>query len=223
MWAVGGRARGAVWVRRDVARDGGLPPICARGGQRCITRFRRPVGQLPAALEWATWTGMRPLLADADLGEVALPLLPRHQRRHRALVRLRDASAAVVLLALLSLGLVGGVVDEVVRVVGTGALAVHLLVGAVGWLTGVGVRVDTTGGWVRLSGVHADFAAAVEASGDRQPEDVRVADPALRPLGWPQPSWRRAPGAVGARHPNRMAATRQANTAATTPSPTTGS
>jgi hypothetical protein len=154
----------AVWVRRDEAQRGALPPRCARGGVRCITRYRRPVSDLPAALEWLTWTDLWPRRPRLPAALVALPILPAQQRRFATLVRTRDASAAVLLLAGAVVLLGGG---APARLVALAALVVHLAVAVVGWATQVEVRADATGDWVRLGRVHRDLAEAVEAGHER--------------------------------------------------------
>jgi hypothetical protein len=176
----------AVWVRRDEAARGSLPARCARRGDRCITRYPRAVGDLPGGLEWLTWTGLWPrsrrstapdaAAAAPTPAEVVLPLLPRAHRRALALRRVRDGSAALLVLLLVALVPLGG---GLLGRAALGVLALHLVVAAVGWASTVEVRGDVTGEWVRLARVHPGFAAAVEAGTTRPRATPEL--PGLRP------------------------------------------
>ncbi|MGI9018009.1 MAG: hypothetical protein ACR2HR_13050 [Euzebya sp.] len=152
-----------VWVRRDEAQRGGLPARCARSGQRCITRYRHGVSDLPAAIEWSLWSGLWPRNRQADPPVVILPLLPSRQRWEQLLRRSRDITAAAVPLSLLLLAVTGdGIPRRLAWLLCVGAVMLHLIGAAVGLLTTVEVRSDRVGEWVRLGGVHPEFAAAAE-------------------------------------------------------------
>ena len=145
----------AVWVRIEEAARGGLPARCARTGVRCMTRYRRRTSDLPAPLEWATWTDLWPRPTRAV--ELPLPLLPRPHLRDLVLRRTRDVTAGLVpvALVLLAFGLPVG------RLL-VASLLLHAAATVGGLLLTVAVRLDATGEWVRLGNVHPAFAEAVE-------------------------------------------------------------
>lgn len=168
----------AVWVRTADAVSGNMPPLCARGGVRCITRYRTVVADIPGWLEWLTWSSVWPWLRLRRGGEhtarparlaVVLPLLPLRRARGQALRTLRDASAlgslALVAAALPLSGTPAGIALRASGVL----LAVHLLVALLGLGFTIGTRLDATGHWLRLSRVHPAFAAAAEHSSPRPP------------------------------------------------------
>jgi hypothetical protein len=182
----------AVWVRRDEATRGSLPSRCARTGHRCMTRYRHPVGDLPATTEWATWTGMWPRGGRDPAAKVVLPLLPGRHRAAVLLRRLRDVSIAIVPVGLLLMALTGPTLaGRLANALTVGAVLVHLAVAVVGWATTVEIRADRSGEWVRLSGVHPEFIAATEAVTTRPdtppllPETVPKAQPAHGTAGEP--------------------------------------
>ena len=167
----------AVWVRRDEAERGGLPARCARSGERCITRYPRRISDLPAPVEWATWTGLWPRDHGQPSDHIVLPVLPRQQRFHQLLRRTRDVSAALLGISLVALLVLDGLPGAAARVVGLAALAAHLLAALLGMALTIEVREDASGRWVRLSGVHRDFVAAVEETTTRPDEPPVLADP----------------------------------------------
>ncbi len=175
-----------VWVSAEEAARGSLPAVCARSAQPCITRWARQVRELPDPVEWLAWTGLWPVgrRLGWDRGTIVLPELPRVHRRGRLLRVLRDLTAGIALTSFVAGLLVGddGTVDGLLRWVTVGALGVHLLVALLGWGLTVGVAVDTTGEWVRLSRVHRRFVEAVEARTAR-PDPEPVVAPLLGARG----------------------------------------
>ena len=176
----------AVWIRRDDAQRGSLPARCARSGRRVISRYAHDVSTLPAWVEWLTWTRLWPLNRGEDVAAVVLPLLPRWQQVHTRLRQLRDATAVVLPLALLVMLLSDdGLVESVATWTAVGAAGLHLVAAALGLLLTVDVRPDTTGHWVRLSGVHPEFVAAAEATLPRPTSEPLLAEAQPAPVRSP--------------------------------------
>lgn len=169
----------AVWVRLDEAQLGSLPARCARSGERSITRYPHQVTDLPAGLEWMTWTQLWPRGHGDEPATVIVPLLPSRQRAATLLRRTRDVTAGLLPVALVVMLLADGTPDLVARAVALGALLLHLVVAALGVLITVRLRLDSTGEWVRLSGVHPEFAAATEAVTARPAEAPQLVQMAL--------------------------------------------
>ncbi|CAN5494985.1 hypothetical protein BH23ACT9_BH23ACT9_04450 [soil metagenome] len=180
-----------VWVRVDEAQRGSLPARCAKTGVRCITRYRRHVSELPAATEWATWTGLWPRNRGVEPIPVVLPLLPSRHRLGTALRRTRDVTAALLPVGLLLVLLTGaGTLGRLAAALQLALVPLHLAVGVAGRMLAVDLRLDETGTWVRFGGVHRDFVATTEAVTTRPsappvlPEkavDRATAEPAARP------------------------------------------
>lgn len=153
------------WIAVEEAEAGAVPPVCARSGRRCITRYRREVTDVPDWVEWLLWRQAWPLvpLLEGRCQPIVLPLLPAAHRRSRLLGAVRDASlglaVALLVLALLLAGWPAAA--HALRVVAVGAVAAHLAAGVAGRLVTVDCRLDTTGRWVRMSRVHPTFAAEV--------------------------------------------------------------
>lgn len=173
-----------VWVRVEDAGAGRLPPLCARRGERCISRYRRDVRRVPGLLEWLTWSELWPLgrlLGPAH--RVVLPLLPDVRDRARKLGALRDLTAAATValfsVAILLPRVVAGAWPSVVggwlARGGRWVLLAHLLVAVLGIALTVGTRVDRTGRWVELSRVSRTFARHTEQRLPRPDEPPRTA------------------------------------------------
>ena len=165
-------------MRTSDAASGNVPPLCARTGVRCITRYRTVIADVPGWVEWLTWTSAWPWLAlrgrgrpEARPGRFALvlPLLPGRHARGRYLRLLRDASAlgtvALLVAAAPLPAMATSVALRAAAVLGTA----HLVVALLGLRLTIGTALDGSGQWLRLSRVHRAFAAAAAA-------------------GWPQPS-----------------------------------
>ena len=168
----------AVWVRVSDATSGNLPPLCARSGVRCLTRYRTVIADVPGWVEWLTWTSAWPWLAlrgrvrhKARPGRLAvvLPLLPSRHARGRSLRLLRDASALGTLALLVAAVLLPATATGVALRAAAVLAAAHLVVALLGMRLTIGTNLDATAHWLRLSRVHRAFAAAAAA-------------------GWPQPT-----------------------------------
>lgn len=172
-----------VWVRLDEAQRGRLPARCAVSGTRCMTRYRLPVSDLPAATEWWTWTGLWPRTQPAERPIIVVPMLPSRRDWGILLRYVRDVTAVLIPLSLLLMLLTGdGVVGQLVTALALGALILHVLAALAGLGTTVDLQRDTTGRWVRLSGVHRNFVAAVEATTTRPQQQPHLRDVGLAEL-----------------------------------------
>lgn len=157
-------AMSVVWVQLEDAQRGSIPARCARSGQRCITRWSHPVAELPAVLEWATWTRLWPRNRARVPQAIVLPTLPTWHRVDTTLRLIRDATAGVFVVALIAMLFTPtGLADRAATYLTLASLVIHVLAGLLGLLLTVDARLDSTGTWVRLSGVHRDFVTATES------------------------------------------------------------
>jgi hypothetical protein len=170
----------AIWIHIDEARRGTLPARCARTGQRCMTRYATAASDLPAPVEWLTWTDVWPrrqVQGQPGPEAIVLPLLPSRQRLATALRRTRDVTAATLLPALLAWAFVDGMGGRLLGWLLLALVVGHVLAAVVGLLATVGVRVDYTGEWVHLDRVHRSFVEAAEAMTTRPVELPRLTAP----------------------------------------------
>ncbi|HUG86380.1 MAG TPA: hypothetical protein VMM13_17570 [Euzebya sp.] len=166
----------AVWVRLDEAQRGSLPARCARSGERSITRYPHEVSDLPAPLEWTTWTRLWPRRHGQETVSVIVPLLPSRQRAAAMLRRTRDITAGLLPVALLVMLMADGIPGQVARTLVLVALLLRVVVASLGLMITVRLRADTTGEWVMMSGVHPEFAAAAEAVTSRPTQTPVLAE-----------------------------------------------
>lgn len=128
-----------------------------------ISRYAHEISIIPAWVEWLTWTRLWPLNREEERARIVLPLLPRWHQIDVRLRQLRDATTLLLPVALLvMLVRPDGLLDTAAGWAAVLALVLHLLAAGLGLLLTVDIRADTTGEWVRLSGVHRDFVTAVE-------------------------------------------------------------
>jgi hypothetical protein len=161
-----------VWVAlRDFA-SGDLPPICAKTGVRCRTSCRVRVSSQPC---WTTRLLPYSWYADTTAGRFTrravlgiLPMTPA--AHHRALWTLAAsqyarrigtclfAGAFVVALILPHASLAPGITAA-----GIGAFVIAAALNVFGCTWSISGRIEKSGRWVQLIGVHPRFAAAVRA------------------------------------------------------------
>lgn len=149
------------WVATDDLVEGALPGVCARTGaatsSKMRLRFPRLPPWVPAALTEYLPPRLLGLLASGTVPGL-VPLRPATRRRMERLALVRNLAA---LLAVVVLGVAFWLGEVLVL-----ALAGLLALVAIVW-TGIVVavaiagRVDASGDWVELRGVHDAFAQAI--------------------------------------------------------------
>lgn len=158
--------RDRVWVPRQALAEGDLPPVCVRTGRPADglvpVRFRPVPG-------W-TWLllpfGVLPfLVATFFAGELVVGDVPAtravvdHQRRWRR----RGVWLGLAALVGVGLAVLGSSPVLAGLAVACGLTSLGIL--AWRWATWITVKTDRNGIWVRISGVHDDFAEAVASGG----------------------------------------------------------
>lgn len=170
----------ALWVRTEEAERGSLPARCIRTGERCITRRRLTSRELPAWLEWLTWTDLWPRQRGAAPVPVVVSVLPGVWRTIRGLRVARDVLAgALVLLLVAALVLPEGA-GRVAGLLAVAAVMGKLLVAAAGLWLAPDVRLDTTGEWVHLTGAHPDLVTAARTVTTRPASPPEAVQPSVR-------------------------------------------
>jgi len=157
----------------DEAVRGRLPMVCAKTGQPAdlLVRTTQPVGGLPGAawlLVFLGPPGWGVLLLLALFGSGQESLTVRIPRTHASFEwehQMRRFMWASFVMGLASLALevvFAGQPTPVGLVLGLAFLVVAFVLRTTVALKGVGVALDGSRRWVTLSGVHPDFARAVE-------------------------------------------------------------
>lgn len=156
-----------VWVEVQDAERGSVPTRCARTGERCITRTALTTAEVPALVEWSTWTGLWPRRRTREARRVVVSLLPWVQRTVRGLELTRDVTAVAIPLLLVVGLLLDGIPGQVVRLLALACLAVKAVVAAVGATWVPRAQLDQTGEWILLDHVHDDAVATIRARTSR--------------------------------------------------------
>jgi hypothetical protein len=161
-----------VWVSLPDLASGDLPPICVKTGVHCRTSCRVRLSGLPV---WIARFVPHSWHIDATVGHFTrravlgvLPMTPSAHRRIFWVLAVGQHScraagylfvmAFVVALALPQMSLAPRVIAA-----GIGAFVIATVLNLLGCTWSIGGRLGKNKRWVRLTGVHPRFAAAVRA------------------------------------------------------------
>lgn len=161
-----------IWVSLVDLAAGDLPPICAKTGVRCRTTCRVRFSNRPS---WTTWLLPYSWYTDAAAGRFThravlgiLPMTPRARRRVMSALGAGQLARRVgvgLLLAafVVALASPGGLLAKQLAAAGAGSLIAAVALKVLGYGWSVGGRIEKGDRWVRLTGVHPRFVAAVRA------------------------------------------------------------